>query len=44
MLPKGSPIMTTLLKEHHDGPIEGHMRVLKTYKCKILKFKTKFAA
>ena len=32
VLPKGAPIITTLLKEYHDGPIGGHEGVLKTYK------------
>ena len=32
VLPKGAPIITTLLKEYHDGPIGGHVGVLKTYK------------
>ena len=32
VLPKGDPIITTLLKEYHNGPVGGHSRVLKTYK------------
>ena len=32
VVPKGASIITTLLKEYHDGPIGGHSRVLKTYK------------
>ena len=31
-LPKGAPIITTLLKEYHNGPVGGHPGVLKAYK------------
>ena len=32
VVPNGASIITTLLKEYHDGPIGGHSGVLKTYK------------
>ena len=32
VLPKGSPIIATLLKDYHNGPIGGHSGMLKTYK------------
>ena len=32
VLPKGTPIITILLQEYHNGPTGGHVGVLKTYK------------
>ena len=32
VLPKGAPLITTLLNEYHNGLVGGHSGVLKTYK------------
>ena len=31
-LPKGSTLIPLMLKEEHDGPVEGHFGFLRTYK------------